>query len=360
MTVASVLEVRRDDLRTTRVVEELLVTGTGQVLLRVERFGLTANNVTYAVTGDRLGYWGFFPADEGWGRVPGWGFAEVLEGEVATLPVGSRVFGYLPMATHLLVEPARVGDLGFTDAAAHRAPLPAVYNRYQRAESDPLHLPDAENLQAVLAPLVVTAFVLADALAEQGFLGARQVLLSSASSKTAMATALCMRRYEHPRLVGLTSPSRVDAVTRLGCYDHVLGYEELDTLAEVPTVLVDVAGDARLRAAVHHRLADALHADWAVGVTHWEAGGPRDGHLPGPAPQLFFAPTHVQQRVAAWGQAGYQERLGGAWAGVVATLGPRLDVVEVEGLDAARAAYLDLLDGRTRPDEAAVVVPGVP
>jgi NADPH:quinone reductase-like Zn-dependent oxidoreductase len=50
--------------------------GVGQVRLRVERYSVTANTVTYAVTGDVLGYWGFFPGhDPGWGRGPGGGAA---------------------------------------------------------------------------------------------------------------------------------------------------------------------------------------------------------------------------------------------------------------------------------------------
>jgi hypothetical protein len=42
----------------------------GDVLLDVERFALTANNITYGVYGDRLGYWRFFPEDDTWGRIP--------------------------------------------------------------------------------------------------------------------------------------------------------------------------------------------------------------------------------------------------------------------------------------------------
>lgn len=50
----------------------------GQALLAVGEFALTANNVTYAALGDALRYWEFFPAGEGLGIVPVWGFAEVL------------------------------------------------------------------------------------------------------------------------------------------------------------------------------------------------------------------------------------------------------------------------------------------
>src|SRR3712207_7802692 len=48
-------------------------------LFRSDRFGLTANNVTYAVMGDAIGYWSLFPASEdGWGRVPVWGYGDVV------------------------------------------------------------------------------------------------------------------------------------------------------------------------------------------------------------------------------------------------------------------------------------------
>ncbi|MDX6599638.1 MAG: hypothetical protein QOE87_3525, partial [Gaiellales bacterium] len=74
--------VKRDDLHGCRIVEtEPPALEDGQALLRVDSFGLTANNVTYAVFGDAMSYWSFFPAEEGWGRVPMWGFAEVEASE---------------------------------------------------------------------------------------------------------------------------------------------------------------------------------------------------------------------------------------------------------------------------------------
>ena len=60
------------------------------------RFGLTANNVTYAVIGEAMSYWDFFPAEDGWGRVPMWGFAEVERSEAEGVEPGTRVYGYLP------------------------------------------------------------------------------------------------------------------------------------------------------------------------------------------------------------------------------------------------------------------------
>src|SRR3954465_15240306 len=97
-----ILEVKRDDLRSVRwndaAPPEL---AADQARLRVDQFALTANNVTYAMFGDAMSYWQFFPADEGWGRVPVWGFADVEASNADGLGEGERVYGYLPMATHL-------------------------------------------------------------------------------------------------------------------------------------------------------------------------------------------------------------------------------------------------------------------
>ncbi len=99
--------VNRDDLRECRIAEsEAPELETGQALLRIDTFGLTANNVTYAVMGEVMSYWDFFPAEAGWGRVPMWGFAEVERSEAEGVDPGTRLYGYLPPSSHLIVTPA--------------------------------------------------------------------------------------------------------------------------------------------------------------------------------------------------------------------------------------------------------------
>ncbi len=63
--------------------------GEGEALLSVEHFGLTANNITYAAFGEAMSYWRFFPAPDGWGRMPVWGFATVAESRAEGLPEGA-------------------------------------------------------------------------------------------------------------------------------------------------------------------------------------------------------------------------------------------------------------------------------
>ena len=103
MTSFWALAVARDDLSRTALFEGAVPgIGDGEALLRVDRVGLTANNVTYAVLGESFRYWDFFPAEPGWGPgwglVPLWGFADIVASAVADVPVGGRVYGYLPPA----------------------------------------------------------------------------------------------------------------------------------------------------------------------------------------------------------------------------------------------------------------------
>lgn len=334
----------------------------GQARLAIDSFSLTANNVTYAAFGEAMQYWQFFPSgQEGLGCLPVWGFATVCESGVEGVQVGRRVWGYWPAGTHLVVQPVRVGPAGFVDGAAHRQGLAAVYNQILFCDADPGWTPDGEGLQAVLRPLFMTAWLLDDFLAEQGFFGARQVLLSSASSKTAQATAhgLSQRRAQagSPRVVGLTAPRHAGFVQGLGCHDEVVPYGELEGLdPAVPTLYVDFAGDAALRLRVHTHWGDRLMYSSSIGGTHWSELGSGKG-LPGPRPVLFFAPAQAKARSAAppegWGAAELQRRMGLAWSGYIARVQAQqwMRIVRHRGAAQALQAYLDMVAGHADAQE---------
>ncbi|KPF44769.1 hypothetical protein IP87_07125 [beta proteobacterium AAP121] len=334
----------------------------GQARLAIEHFALTANNITYAAFGEAMKYWQFFPAPEpGEGCLPVWGFATVVESWAEGVDVGRRVWGYFPAGSHLVVTPGRVNAGGFTDAAPHRAELAAVYNHCAWCDADPGWQPALEGLQAVLRPLFITSFLIDDFLAEANCFGATQVLLSSASSKTAYATAFCLaqRRGQPgaPRVLGLTSPGKLDFTRSLGCYDAVLPYDTLATLdPATPTVYVDFAGNAALRRAVHEHFAGTLAYSASIGGTHWDAlaAAGTSASLPGPRPTLFFAPAQVKKRTApppeGWGREGLERRVAQAWSAftAAATAGePWVQISQREGAEAVLAAYTEVLNGQS-------------
>ena len=185
------LLVQKSQLATTRVrqVPDVALQ-PGQVRVRVDRFALTANNITYAAFGDAMHYWDFYPVQgegEGWGIVPVWGFGTVVESACAEVPVGERVYGYWPMASHAVLTPTRVTPGGWADGAAHRAPLPAVYNQYERTGADPFYRADTEDLQALLRPLFATSWLIDDFMADNDFFGARTLLLAPAAGAFSLA-----------------------------------------------------------------------------------------------------------------------------------------------------------------------------
>lgn len=352
-------EVRRDDLHETRVVDSPPVAlDAGEVRLVVRRFGFSANNITYAVFGDAMGYWQFFPAEEGWGRIPVWGFAEVADANGTGLSEGDLLYGYLPMGSELMVTPTRVSERGFIDATAHRRDLPTAYNGYTRCAADPVYDPGTEALQMLFRPLFMTDFVLDDWLADNAFFGAEVVVLSSASSKTAFGLAhLMARRHGGPEVLGLTSTANVDFTEGLATYDRVLTYDDLDELdSDRSAVYVDMAGDAEVRRAVHTRMG-GLAASVAVGGTHWEhVGGGAD--LPGPTPALFFAPDQIVKRRQDWGPDGVETRFAQAWDDFLPVVTEWIDVVEGNGPDALEATYREVLDGGADPSRAFVLSVG--
>ena len=340
-------QVRKDDLRTTAWVSTTLpALAEGQALLKVGKFALTANNITYAAVGDMARYWQFFPAVEGWGRIPVWGFAEVAQSKVEGLAVGERLYGYFPMSSHLVVSVDRLSDRGFVDATPHRASLPPVYNQYIRVAADASFAALSEDVQAIFRPLFMTSFLIDDVLADSAFFGADSVILSSASSKTSLGTAFALaRRGGVVEIVGLTSPANLDFVKSLGLYDRVLLYSDIKSMPVTPSVFVDIAGDSVVRRAVHERLTDALTYSCGVGFTHWDVA--RDTNpLPGPAPAMFFAPDVIRKRSQDWGPAGFDQRYAPVWADFARFAEGWLDVVTSAGQAQIDSAYAQVVNGR--------------
>jgi hypothetical protein len=348
--------VKRDDLRECRIAEAAPpVPEAGQALLRVERFGLTANNVTYAVMGEAMSYWNFFPAADGWGRVPMWGFATVERSEVPGVEAGTRVYGYLPPSSHLLVTPVSVDPAGFVDGSPHRAELPSAYHRYLATAEDSFYTAETEEIQMLARPLFFTSFLIDDQLADDGLTGRGPIIASSASSKTALAAAFMLAQRSEVELIGLTSARSAEFVAELEIYDRTLTYEEIETIERGPATYVDFAGDGAVRQAVHSHFGEELVHSMAVGVTHWEDFDSGVGELPGPTPILFFAPTRVTKRAKDWGRAGMDQRVADAWHPFCEWTAGWLETIPGEGFEAVRDAYLDVLEGRVEPSKAHVL-----
>jgi hypothetical protein len=341
---------RRDIARTRTVAAPADALEPGQARLRVDSFGLTTNNVTYAVFGDAMRYWDFFPTgDPEWGRVPVWGFAEVVESTTAECEPGERLYGYFPMGSDLTIEPGRGDDRGVSDRAAHRQQMAGAYNRYVRCATDPVYDAGREPQQMLLYPLFFTSFVVDDFFVDHDDFATGSIVLSSASSKTAIGVAFLAHRRGR-RVIGLTSPSNREFVERLGVYDEVVEYDATAGALSDDAVYVDIAGNADVRLAVHSALDSRLAYSMTVGGTHWDHATDASAvALPGPSPEFFFAPTQIAKRTADWGRDELDRRMGEAWTAYSGWTDGWLEVGQATGASAVASAWDDLVAGRTDP-----------
>jgi len=328
--------------------------GAPQVRLGLRSFALTANNVTYAASGFAIGYWKFFPTGvAGQGLVPVWGTAEVTQSLRVDLPVGTRLYGFYPLAEELVITPQADGQGGFVDAAAHRADLPAVYNRYTPVRSAD---PGQDHLRALLQPLLATSWLLSDWLMDEGYFGARQIIIGSASSKTGLG--LCKFLAEVAprdfRIIGLSSARNAGFVEGLGACDSVLSYDEIEALERVPSVYVDMSGNAQVKARVHNTLGGDLKHSAAVGISHWDQFRPQ-AEVTGVKPQFFFAPAQIAKRRADWGPGVVEGRITEGWKRLAADAASWLDVVVHDGIGQAAQIYGALADGTADPREGHII-----
>jgi hypothetical protein len=329
----------------------------GQVRFRIERFAVTANTVTYATTGDVLGYWDFFPTGEkDWGCVPAMGWAEIVESRHPDVATGSRYYGWFPMARYVDMTVTPVAD-GVRDDGPHRAAHAPVYRSYVATDRDAFYEAgtDAEDRHALLRGLFITGWLAEDYFADNDWFGARRVVVLSASSKTAIGFARCADARAGIEIIGVTSTRNHGFTHRLGCYDEVVTYDEIDDLpAATPIVSIDMAGNGPVLATMHAHFGEQLKHSMAVGRSHHDAPS-RGAALAGPKPAFFFAPSQVKKRVQDWGVRAYQERVAASLNGFVDWSHEWLAVEHSFGAESAAATWHEVHAGHVAPDVGYVV-----
>ena len=356
------LIVNRNNLRDVRIERRALdLLADGCVRVAIDMFGLTANNVSYAVAGDQIGYWEFYPAPEPWGKVPVWGFGNVVESNAADVPVGERIWGFLPMTSLVDLQPGQVRGDQFTDMAAHRQALPEVYNNYRRTNAEPEFLAELEVERCLFFPLFMTSFVLHDYLLDNAFFGARQVVIGSVSSKTGFGLANLLHNDPQvdARVVGITSEANVAFVQSLDCVDAVLTYGNESTLdATVPTAFVDMSGNRALTESLHHHFCENLVESCLVGATHWQSRD-RSEHeneaLPGATPKFFFAPSQIAKRNEEWGAGVVMHKAGEASAALAKRLRASMTIEWTRDAARLRRLWTDMLDNNVHPGRGQMV-----
>ena len=342
------LWVDRTHYRHTKVQQgDIPAPGDGEILIAIDKFAMTANNVTYAASGDLFGYWQFFPtAEDPWRKVTVWGLGAGIESRSDAIGIGERLYGFFPMSSHVVMTPGDVSSRGFTDVSAHRQALPALYNHYARTEAEPAELRALEDQRCIFFPLFMTGYVIADLLSDNDWFGAVQLVVGSASSKTGFSSAAFARAAGFTGvIVGLTGATNVTFCETLGCYDKVLAYDKVETLTNAATGYIDIAGDVTVRSRLHHHLRDNARCTLRAGATHWDQfkNSVDSGALPGSAPAVFFAPAQIEKRDSEWGRGGMVGKAYAASIELVQRLAPSLAMESHRGTEACNGIWQALL-----------------
>lgn len=356
----------KSDLTQSRIIDiDSASIGDGEITVQVESYAFTSNNVTYGVAGDTIGYWKFFPTgndtNNEWGFIPMWGFAEITHSGIEDLNVGERLFGYFPAAESLILSPVKISTQNFSDGKEHRKDLPPVYNNYVRLNGDQNYDASMDAVRALLFPLHITAFCLCDSLAEDAYLEASQIIVVSASSKTAIGLAQGLDDAENaPKTIGLTSSGNTEFVKSLGCYDEVISYDELSNLDySKGSVMVDMAGNREILGTLHKELGDNMLKCLTVGMTHWDNETTAEDAL-GQAmlrdrTEFFFAPAHIQKRIGDWGHDGYAEKTNLFMTARALQSKNWMQLKEVHGLESFTSTYKEMVAGKINPSEGIIV-----
>jgi len=313
-----VFEVSKAYLGKTRLtlIDTEQVLANNEVLLKVDKFALTANNISYGVAGDTLGYWRFFPTqfDENnkavdsstWGRLPVMGYADVIASNCNEVAIGERVWGFFPMASHVKVLAGKIHLSGFSDISEYREGLAPLYAAFERVSHNPFYNVSNEDFDILLRGLFTTSWLVDDFMYDNNYFNAQQYLITSASSKTSIALAFAIQARGEKPAIGITSSNNKAFVESLGCYDNVVSYDDIKTLdSSIISILVDMAGSQTVLETIHHHFSAQLAYSCRIGMTHHEDKvsiiNKDKSPLPGAKPIFFFAPTQFKKRTSDWG-----------------------------------------------------------
>lgn len=381
---------RKRKTETVILRDELPALEKGEIRICVDKFGLSTNNMFYAQMGDApfLKFFDVYPleGDNDLVNVPAWGLGTVIESENPEFSVGERYRGFYHM-TNVVQMNAKPSSDGLVAIGGNRDKLNKAYNRFIKVSDGPASpftgAGSKPDLAMVSAPGALSGFVIYELLRMKQYYGCNGVVLTSASSKLSLATAVCLQEERKNRslkkVIGYTSAANAEFVQSTGLYNEVLTYDKtLPSDKELQLIMIDVAGDAAIFKRNKKRIKKAL----AVGATHssakastFAAFGPSgvvkmlsgmvapksvatwvDDKLD-PKLEMFFAPTVMTALADKFGKETF-EKMGDAALNKfvdAAIDNDWITVVRGEDPEAVQASYERIFRGKLPPSEAVIL-----
>ena len=350
-------EVQKDQWTNTRIKTEKFDGNLDQdqVLLKVDRFALTSNNISYCLAGDTLGYWKFFPTTDGFGRVPAMGYSDVVASKHPDIKTGDRYWGFYPMSNYLIVQAGKVSKSGFSDISSHRAGLAPIYAQFNKTSANPFYNEEREDHDLLLRGLFLTSWLVEDFMFDNDFFGANSYVITCASSKTSIALAHVVKERGLQKTIGMTSKGNVEFCESLGCYDQIITYDEAQTLdASNPIIIVDMAGNFSAMKALHEHFQGNVKYSCKVGATHLADLMGDMNTLPGATPTFFFAPTQSEKRNQEWGSGEVAKRIGLSLQNFQKFSIKWMEINQHMGIEAIEKIFKATINGDSQPSKGSI------
>lgn len=387
---------------------ELPPLAPSSVRVRSSLLSLTTNNITYCRLAHIANWWSTYslPANipkeyndaEKYGRIASWGFGDIVESNVESVPVGTKFWGYMPIGTLPVDMPVTPfegikGQWINTDPA--RQVLMPVYNWY--LTEPPSGAEDKESLgwDALVFVMFFTGYAINRfALAcneaefchplggdigkipsgswskEDANIDDAVVICLAGSGKTGLTFAQQLRaarpKSRQPRkVISLGSEGSAAFTETTGYYDDVLLYDDKtpETLKRIgidqhtKVMLVDFGGRGNACSEWYEALEPAAKSVVMLGV----------GSTPTPGAVSDQAKMAAQGRVQAnasglrqfaidtLGPDGYLESLKSAWRQLLKEGAlPGVKLVFEDGMEAFSAAWDKLCAGEVSADKGLV------
>ncbi|KAF8584666.1 hypothetical protein K439DRAFT_1410904 [Ramaria rubella] len=354
------------------------------VVIRVDRFGFSSNNITYQALGEEphFRYFDFHPAPgtpDAHGVIPVWGFGTIVASNISKIHVGERVFGYLGMSRYLLlpVDANEINNFNFYVPRPHLPTDRRPYNQLTRCSHDKLYHPAEEDLNMLYRPLFWTSFWAEDWLftaPKTPYNGGRTIVISSASAKTAFCLAYLVKERHHPGtiVVGLTSKGNIAFTKSLGLYDTVFTYDDIETalgINDSKWLYVDVAGNDALNARLWKTIGSSLVRNISLGLTNLSpavqntyvmpvSGVTRSATSPPstvvPPVELFFMPEWLAERRRMLGALSIFEMQRKAWTALMQDCKAWIVLERTWGAEEVRKEYEEMVQGHFGPEKGMI------
>ncbi|EHK27466.1 uncharacterized protein TRIVIDRAFT_215141 [Trichoderma virens Gv29-8] len=242
----------------------------GDIRIRSQIICNTINNFTYARIGHLFGWWDVWAAVPSlpapyndaskYGRVSSWGYCEVIESQNDKVPVGTKLYGYLPIGDYPEILQVTVEDeTGHVlETSERRASQMHIYNRYlpYPPETDLMADKQSRGWDSVMRIFFETSYFLNryvfawDSAKRTHPLGVSLpwslgdadlanavVVLLGASGKTALSFAYQLRHsrpadHQPRKLVAVGSARSRSFTEATGLFDDLLLYTEVSSATD--------------------------------------------------------------------------------------------------------------------------------